>query len=150
MSKNQSPPTQRVPPFTEGILKAPLFLRQLQQTRFPDWTDALASLTPSVQEQLHAGQFLGASRTCQSLCYRGKARSVACGDVPRRIIVGTFCRLYGVTVAGGTDLMVTKKAILAKQLPSYLSFPDMHSRTQSVMHFPGIWRNSSPRLCPML
>ncbi|CAN0541204.1 unnamed protein product, partial [Laminaria digitata] len=58
-----------------------------------------------------------------------KARPVACGDVLRRIIGGTFCKDYGqaiserfepkgqhgVSVPGGTELMATKATVAYQQ-----------------------------------
>ena len=109
----------------------------LQAALTPDLVETIAQLSRLIFEGHHLPASFWILHSSATLSAIGiKARPVACGDLLRRIIGGTFCKQYGpsisqhfeplgqygVAVAGGTELMAARATLAYQQGCSLLTF----------------------------
>ena len=109
----------------------------LQQSISPDLIGAISTFARLVFEATGLPGCFWELHTASNLTAIGeRSRPVASGDVLRRVVGGTFCRQYssaisehlepkgqhGVSVQGGTELMVTKATVAYQQGYSLLTF----------------------------
>ena len=109
----------------------------LQEVLTPDLGEAIGQLSRLIFEGSRLPDSFWQLHTCSNLSAIGtKCRPVACGDVFRRIIGGTFCRQYstqiadhfeplgqyGVSVAGGTELLAARATLAYQQGYTLLTY----------------------------
>ncbi|CAN0375941.1 unnamed protein product, partial [Laminaria digitata] len=108
----------------------------LQEAMTPDLAEAISQLSRVIFDGSHLPDSFWQLHTSANLSAIGeKARPVACGDVIRRIIGGTFCRQYtpqiashfeplgqyGVSVPGGSELLAVRATLAHQQGKSVIA-----------------------------